>query len=565
MKHRTALIVVILVLAAALLIGACLFFFVFRKDLTASVLVYWADRFEQSGRYNRTITLYRQAEKLTPEDEDIPRLLAKAYQLSGNFTKAEYTLVSAITRDPESVELYAELSRVYLAQDKLLDAEQMLGSIANASVKSQVEALRPATPVISPESGYYSEYIEITASAASGKVYITTNGEFPSLESDLYTGPIQLEGGETTVIAISVDDNGLVSSAAYAGYTVGNVVEEVSLEDTALESYVREQLGKAAGDSLMSDELWSIEELELPAEVTTLNDLTRFAGLQSLTIHDAASGLDLSVIGQLTTLRKLDLAGCTMSQSLLEQIGTLPDLTELTLSGCAIDSINPLVGLTKLEKLDLSNNAISDIMPLSSMTELRELHLTNNPVGSISYLNNCLLLEKLYIENCGVSRLSGIADNTSLQELYASNNSIQDISMLSGCTAMKVMDLSENQIEDISVIANFPELINFKANNNKITGIPKLDPETSVLVQFSANYNEIEDVSGLSNLIYLNYVRVDYNKVKDISCLKDCYSLIQIDAWDNPLDTEKIPELQDIGIIVNYNSTYEPPEETTEE
>ena len=324
-------------------------------------------------------------------------------------------------------------------------------------------------------------------------------------------------------------------------------------------------LGKAAGDSLMSDELWSIEELELPAEVTTLNDLTRFAGLQSLTIHDAASGLDLSLIGQLTTLRKLDLAGCTMSQSLLEQIGTLPDLTELTLSGCAIDSINPLVGLTKLEKLDLSNNAISDIMPLSSMTELRELHLTNNPVGSISYLNNCLLLEKLYIENCGISRLSGIADNTSLQELYASNNSIQDISMLAGCTAMKVMDLSDNQIADISVIANFPELINFKANNNKITGIPKLDPETSVLVQFSANYNEIEDVSGLSNLIYLNYVRVDYNKVKDISCLKDCYSLIQIDAWDNPLDTEKIPELQDIGIIVNYNSTYEPPEETTEE
>ena len=54
-------------------------------------------------------------------------------------------------------------------------------------------------------------------------------------------------------------------------------------------------------------------------------------------------------------------------------------------------------------------------------------------------------------------------------------------------------------------------------------------------------------------------------KVKDISCLEDCYSLIQIDAWDNPLDTEKIPELQDIGIIVNYNSTYEPPEETTEE
>ena len=50
MKKHTVRNVILLVLAAALLIGACLFFFVFRKDLTASVLIYWGDRFEQSGR-----------------------------------------------------------------------------------------------------------------------------------------------------------------------------------------------------------------------------------------------------------------------------------------------------------------------------------------------------------------------------------------------------------------------------------------------------------------------------------------------------------------------------------
>ena len=80
-------------------------------------------------------------------------------------------------------------------------------------------------------------------------------------------------------------------------------------------------------------------------------------------------------------------------------------------------------------------------------------------------------------------------------------------------------------------------------------------------MQFSANYNEIEDVSGFAKLLYLNYIRVDYNKVKDISCLKDCYNLIQIDVWDNPVDTKSIPDLQEIGIIVNYNPTYEPPKE----
>ena len=561
MKKHTARNVILLVLAAAILIGACLFFFVFRKDLTASALIYWADRFEQSGRYNRTISLYRQAQKLQPDNEDIPRWLAQAYILSGNYTKAEYTLVSAITRDPESVELYAELSRTYVAQDKLMDAEQMLGSIANESVKSAIEALRPATPVLTPESGYYSEYIDVSASSASGTVYLTATSDFPSLETDLYTGPVTLPGGESTVIAISVDANGLVSRAAYAGYTVGNVVEEVTLEDRAIDAAVREQLGKASSDALMSDELWEIEAFEVPAEAQSLNDLTYFAGLQSLTVHNAPSSLDLSVIGKLTTLRTLDLAGCTLSQSMLETVGTLPDLTSLTLSNCAIESINPLVGLTKLELLDLTNNTISDITAISSMTELRELHLTNNPISSITYLNNCLKLERLYMENCGISKLSSLAGNTNLSELYASNNQLSDISVLADCTALSIIDLSENEISDISVLTNFPELVNFKANNNKITAVPKFDPETSKLVQFSANYNEIEDVSGFADLVYLNYVRVDYNKVKDVSCLKDCYNLIQIDVWDNPVDTDSIPELQDIGIIVNYNPTYEPPTE----
>ena len=561
MKKHTVRNVILLVLAAALLIGACLFFFVFRKDLTASVLIYGGDRFEQSGRYNRTIAFYRQAQKLQPEDETIPRRLAKAYILSGNYTKAEYTLVSAITRDPESVELYAELSRTYVAQDKLMDAEQMLGSIANESVKAAIEALRPATPVLTPESGYYSEYIDVSAYSASGSVYLTATTDFPSLATDLYTGPVTLPGGESTVIAISVDANGLVSRAAYAGYTVGNVVEAVTFEDSAVDAAVREQLGKAASDEIMSDELWEIEEFTVPEETQSLSDLRFFTGLQTLTIHNAPSTLDLSIIGTLTTLRTLDLTGCTLSQSMLETVGTLPDLTSLTLSNCAIESINPLVGLTKLKMLDLTNNTISDITAVSSMTELRELHLTNNPISSITYLNNCLLLEKLYVENCGISKLSSLAGNTNLSELYASNNEISDISVLADCTALSVIDLSENKLSDISVLTNFPELVNFKANNNQIKAVPKFDPETSKLVQFSANYNEIEDVSGFAKLLYLNYIRVDYNKVKDISCLKDCYNIIQIDVWDNPVDTKSIPDLQEIGIIVNYNPTYEPPKE----
>lgn len=561
MKHRTALIVVILVLAAALLIGACLFFFVFRKDLTASVLVYWADRFEQSGRYNRTITLYRQAEKLTPEDEDIPRLLAKAYQLSGNFTKAEYTLVSAITREPESVELYAELSRVYLAQDKLLDAEQMLGRITSTDVKSQIDALRPATPVFSPETGYYTEYIDVTVTSGGSPVYVTLNEDYPSIATDTYTGPITLGGGESKLVAIAVGSNGLVSDAAYGGYTVGNVVEPVTLEDSALDTLVRELLGKTAADTIMTDELWEISELVLPDNMTTLNDLTRFAGLKQLSLH-SANDLDLTQLASISTLESLDLSGCTISSSALAAICTLPELKSLNLSGCALADIAPLVALTGLQTLDLTDNTASDITALSALTELRELHLTNNPIKSITYLNNCLSLERLYIENCGIVRLSGIAGNASLQELYCSGNEIADLSVLSGCTALRVLDVSDNQIKDISLLAELPALEEFNGDNNQITAIPDFDETTSPLWRFSVNHNEIESLEGLAGIDNLNFVLADYNKIKDITVLESCRLLCQLDVWDNPIDQDGVKTLQDGGVIVNFNKNYK--EDTAE-
>ncbi len=558
MKHHTVKIIIPLVLVVALLIAACWFFLIHRTDLTASTLIYWGNRFETSGRYNRAIAFYKGAAKLQPEDDRIPRWLANAYAESGNYTKAEYTLVSAITSMPDSVELYCALSRVYLAQDKLLDAENMLSRITIDSVRTEINRLRPDAPTLTPESGYYSEYIEVSATPHGGDVYLTTNGDFPSLETDHYTEPVLLEGGETTVTAIAVGQNGLVSDVVYGGYTVGNVVEPVILQDAALDAYVRELLGLGTSDTIMSDALWEIQELELPEGVTTMADLPLFTGLLSLTIHDLGA-MDISVLGNLTTLQTLDLSGCTLSSAALDLIGTLPDLKHLSLNQCAIDSINAFVGLTKLESLDIANNTISDLTALSSMTQLQELNISNNPITTITYLNNCLALKTLSMESCGVSKLSALAGNTSLEELYAANNEIEDISVLSDCTALRVIDVSSNQVSDISILPGLPELVNFKANNNKITAIPKFDAETSKLVQFSANYNEITDVSGLAGLTALNYVRVDYNKVTDVYCLKDNWCLIQIDAWDNPLVTDKIGEMQELGIIVNYNPNYEPP------
>ena len=554
MKYILKIFLIVL-LVVAIIGGACWFFLVQRPDLTMSVFAHWGDYFYDAGRYNRAVALYETACKLAPENANLPVRLAQAYINSGNYTKAEYTLVSAITNNPESVQLYVALSKTYIEQDKILDAEQMLDRITSSDVKAQIDALRPRPPVLSPESGYYSEYIDVSVSATGGTAYLAVNQDYPSIETDAYEAPVTLAAGDSKVVVVTVAENGLVSDAVYGGYTIGSVVEEVKLADSALDSYVRELLGKSASDTLMSDELWEIEELTLPEGVQDISDLTRFAGLQTLTIQNA-TGLDLSVLPQLTTLQTLDLSGTTLPTSILEAIGTLPELKKLVLESCAVTAINPLVGLSNLEYLDLTNNSVADLTAITALEHLKDLYLTNNPVKSITYLNSCLELERLHIENCGVSRLSSLAGNTSLQELYASNNEISDISVLSDCVSLSVLDISDNQVKDVSVIASLPELTYFLASHNLIEALPAFDTENCKLVRINVNNNQLTDLSPLKGLPSLNYIFADYNQISDISGLEDCPLLTQLNLFDNPVNEEQVKALQEIGRIVNYTPGY---------
>ena len=406
MKHTLKILIPIL-LILALLIGACYFFLIARRDLTESVFTYWGNHFYSNGRYGRAITCYKLAMHFAPKDAELAIWLSNAYKRSGNYTKAEYTLVNAITQSPDAADLYIALSKTYVEQDKLLDAETMLGRITNDTVRTQIDALRPAAPVIEPESGTYTEYIDVTITGTEGTVYAVCNSDFPAEETDIYTGPISLTAGESKIVALSVADNGLVSDAVYAGYTVGSVVEPVTLADAGLDSYVRELLGKTAGSTLMTDELWAIEELDLPDTVASLEDLPYFTGLRTLALHHSSAS----------------------------------------------------------------------------------------------------------------------------------------------------MDLSFNAVTDISIVSELRQLVDLNVSNNQITVFPAVDADTP-LWHVDISHNQIEDLTGLAGNLSVNFINADYNKIKSIAKLEECVMLVKMNLWDNPVNTDEVKKLQDVGIIINYNPEY---------
>ena len=75
-------------------------------------------------------------------------------------------------------QLYRRLSATYVAQDKLLDAQQMLDSITDPAIRASLEAARPAAPALTPDGGEFSDYITVSVSAPSGTVYVSVTEQY---------------------------------------------------------------------------------------------------------------------------------------------------------------------------------------------------------------------------------------------------------------------------------------------------------------------------------------------------------------------------------------------------
>lgn len=572
MKKALKIIIPIL-LILILLFVAYWFFFQYRSDITADVFERWGDRKADAEDYGGAAKYYGYAHNLNRNDTELSVKLAEAYRQDGNYTKAEYTLVHAIYSDADNIDLYLNLSKIYLEQDKMMDAQLMLDHISNETVRAQLDTMRPAAPVISPDGGKYSDYISVSATYAEGTTcYLTVDGEFPSLKQEPYSEPVALEGGETTVCAIAVSDNGLVSTAVYAGYTIAGVIEDAVFEDASLEAYVQELLNKN-GRKLQTDDLWSIKELEIPDTVTSLTDLRYFVGLESLTAHDIPAA-DYAFLAEMPHLKNLSLSGCSLSSDALKYIGGCTELETLDLSNCGISNISALSTLNQLKVLNLDDNSINNLTALGKCTALEELHICRNavtaltPLASLSNLKildvslnsidtiapiiKCTSLSELNVSDNKLTDLEGIGSLKNLTSLIASKNEIESVEGIEKCTKLEVFNLANNLLVDISGLANIKTLTDINIDYNDVLEVPDFVDDCA-LVNFSAAHNFLEDCEGLSGLPNLNFINMDYNNIRDISCLLDCNCLVQVNVFGTYI--KDADEFRNRGIIVNYDPT----------
>ena len=60
-------------------------------------------------------------------------------------------------------------------------------------------------------------------------------------------------------------------------------------------------------------------------------------------------------------------------------------------------------------------------------------------------------------------------------------------------------------------------------------------------------------LDNLSKMGSLTYVYMDYNQISNIDSLADCYCLVQVNVFGNPVSD--VAALREHDIIVNYDPT----------
>ena len=126
-------IIIPLVLIVAILFCTGWYLFIYDRVFTRDILVKAARYFEDSGNLSASAWFYNRAYEHAGDNDTVAIELSNQYKTAGNYTKAEYTLTTAIA-DGGGIDLYMALSKLFVEQNKLLDAVRMIDNVANKEI-----------------------------------------------------------------------------------------------------------------------------------------------------------------------------------------------------------------------------------------------------------------------------------------------------------------------------------------------------------------------------------------------------------------------------------------------
>ncbi|MGI6105939.1 MAG: hypothetical protein ACOYD7_07120 [Raoultibacter sp.] len=289
-------------------------------------------------------------------------------------------------------------------------------------------------------------------------------------------------------------------------------------EDGILAEWVASILGKDVADGVTAAELATITEI----------DGDKF------TSDDRAALMDWSGIENLTGLELLNLSGCPLSNSSINDIKGLSSLETINFSASQISAtLADFNEITSLKSICLSftahvSGALSDLKDLVNLNRI-EIAPCRNITGALTDFLNWPQLERIYLAAIDLSSsdLSDLSTHPNLENfkaVYMPENDIKgNVEVFSKCTQLEYFALNDTPGEEsgrvtgsLDFLGSCPNLKSVGMNSTAVTGL--------IDTMFAGNDN-IEmiilncpgitgNLSVFSGTTELNYVHFEKSQIE---------------------------------------------------
>jgi len=517
------------------------------------------DRLDDAEKY------FKKALKSNETSTDGRVGLADVYVKKGDVGKAVDVLKEGISLSLGVYEYYEKIISIYTQNNMIAEARSFINAVSNQFVSRKLRENMPASVTASPEPGQYDKAISVKLSSSEGaKIYYTTDGSQPTLQSTLYDGNSISVKETITLRAFAVNDKMILSETELnASYIVVQTNKKYTFVDPKVEAIVRAALNMPTGDItykqiLSIRKFTNIDAAGNPFEgaITSLDDITQMKNLSELTLAGEQMIADYSGLSSLPVLRTLTLRGCGISDTSFKAIAantmlislnlsqnTISDITQisgmnnlsyLSLSNNMIADFTPLSALTSLKTLDISKNLAADISALSSLTHLNELLADSNQITDFSPLRPLSSLTRLDLSDNQIAALPDMATFAALSELDLSGNIVANLMPLAVCSSLDSLDISRNAVYDLAPLSNLGLTRLIAADNQILSVVPAASMRQLRVLDVSRNY--LSDISPLSSLPQLESVYIGGNDIWDVSDLGSISSLREIYCSSIPAD-----------------------------
>jgi len=222
-----------------------------------------------------------------------------------------------------------------------------------------------------------------------------------------------------------------------------------------------------------------------------------------------------------------------------EELAKIPNLDSINFAdNIAIQDIEPLRKLHKLQLLYANKTAVTDLSPLKEHREITSLDISDTPVADISILNSFHKLAELRADHTNIQNLDALTGVTSIQKIYVDQTGVDNLIVEEflqkrpECLVVYKTSKLDNWWNDLpdGWKEVFQTQISINAKSRK--------EDLHRLVELEALHFKDASVSDLSTLIvFVRLKELDFSgtTISDISPLSYIRSLKSLHATNSPI------------------------------